>query len=66
VTGDQNLFNQQNHAGRKLSLIVLSATKRRLVLAHVEAILGAISRAVPGSYERVQLPGERKGIRAIE
>jgi hypothetical protein len=36
------------------------------VLAHNEAITEAITRARPGSYERVPIPTRRRGIRAVE
>jgi hypothetical protein len=66
ITGDQNIAYQHDNSRRIISLVVISQTRRKLVLAHNEAITEAITRARPGSYERVPIPTRRRGIRAVE
>lgn len=66
VTGDKNLSYQQNNQKRSIALVVISETKRNIVLPHFELIGAAISRATLGSYELVHLPKEGTGIRAVE
>ena len=56
MTGDQKMFYQQNNLTRKIALVVLSRTDRRGLEQFVEQIRSALDRAVPGSYERVELP----------
>lgn len=56
VTGDKNLRNQQNLAHRRLALIVLSTPAWPVISAHLPAIISAVDRATPGSYQAVNMP----------
>ena len=56
ITGDQSIFYQQNNRERVISLIVLSRTKRQLLIGQQQLILEAISRSTPGSFELVHIP----------
>ena len=60
VTGDQRIFYQQNNLTRKIALVVLSRTDRNGLEPFVEQIRSALDRAVPGSYERVELPKRQR------
>ena len=53
VTGDQNLSYQQNNLKRIIGLVVLTQTKRKLLIEAQQDILKAIERVLPGSYEMV-------------
>jgi len=53
VTGDKNLSYQQNLAGRKLALIVLQTNRWRVLKENAPAILAALDRTKPGSFELV-------------
>ena len=56
LTTDQKLKYQQNLVGRRVSIVVLLSTSWPRIQKHVDAILAAISRASPGSYEEVPIP----------
>ena len=56
LTTDQNLKYQQNLVGRRVSIVVLLSTSWPRIQKQVDAILVAISRASPGSYEEVAIP----------
>lgn len=66
LTGDQGIPHQRSQASRQISLVVLTRTRRKLVMAHSERILQALGRAVPGSLETVDIPDEKDETRAIE
>ncbi len=66
VSGDQNISYQHNHSARAISLVILTQTKRRMVLAHHRMIGDAVSRCLLGSFELVTIPGGRRGMRAVE
>jgi hypothetical protein len=51
VTCDRNLAHQQNFAGRKLALVVLSSPAWPVVRENLPAVVAAVSRAGVGSYE---------------
>ena len=60
ITGDQNLYYQQNNAMRVISLVVLTQISRKLLAGHEHAVLQAVARVRPGSYELVTIPGRVK------
>lgn len=63
LTADQNIRYQQNLTRRGLALVVLDSKLWPRVRAHASAILAAIEKATPGSYQSVSIPaspGQRK------
>jgi hypothetical protein len=66
LTGDQNMYSQQSHRNRRIALVVLDRTNRNTLIANIDLVLDALSRAVPGGYELVPIPPERKRPRAVE
>ncbi len=54
VTGDQTLNYEQNLAGRRLAILALSAIQLPIIKSNIPAILAAIERSSPGSFEVVQ------------
>ena len=62
VTADQSLEYQQNLAGRKLALVVLSTNHIGVLEKHPEKLVSAINAATEGSYEfvRYELPPKSK------
>jgi hypothetical protein len=56
VTGDKNIRYQQNLAGRKIAIVVLSTPQWPLVRLHVAGIATVVNAATPGSYAEVQIP----------
>lgn len=55
LTADKNIRYQQNLAGRKLAVVVLSTPQWPLVRLHTARIAAAINAATPGSYAEVQI-----------
>ena len=56
VTTDQNLVYQQNNNARRIALVVLGTNSRQRLAGSADAILAAVSRECPGSYEFVVIP----------
>jgi hypothetical protein len=56
LTADKNIRYQQNLAGRRIALVVLSTPRWPLVRLHTSEILAAVNAATPGSYVEVQIP----------
>jgi predicted nuclease of predicted toxin-antitoxin system len=56
LTADKNIRYQQNLAGRKIAVVVLSTPQWPLVRLHTEKIAAAVNAATPGSYAEVQIP----------
>src|SRR5271165_739696 len=56
LTADKNIRYQQNLAGRKISVVVLSTPQWPLVRLHTAKILAAVNAATPGSYAEIQIP----------
>ena len=60
LTADKKMFGQQSHLDRKISLIVLSKS----LMVHLEPgfplIMAAVQRAIPGSFEAVEIPEHRE------
>jgi hypothetical protein len=56
-TADRRIRYQQNLAGRKIALVVLTGTtKWSRVRWHLERIAAAVNAATPGSYSEVEIP----------
>lgn len=53
LTGDQTLHSEQNLTGRRLAVVALSAIKLPIIRESLPAIIAAIDRATPGSYQEV-------------
>ncbi len=53
LTCDKNLSYQQNLADRKLALVVLQTNRWSVLKENAPAILAALNRAQPGSFELV-------------
>ena len=56
LTADKSIRYQQNLAGRRIAVLVLSTPQWPLVRLHTERIAAAVSAATPGSYTEVQIP----------
>ncbi len=56
VTTDQNLRYQQNLAGRKLAILVLSTTNWRAIRQHAALVVDAVNRTAPASFVEVSIP----------
>ena len=55
VTADQNIQYQQNLAGRRIALVVLSTNFWPTIRANAEAVQAAVRAAETGSYTAVSL-----------
>jgi hypothetical protein len=60
LTADKNMRYQQNLAGRRIALVVLSTPQWPRVRMHLETIAAAVNAATPGSYAEVDIPFNRK------
>ncbi len=58
VTGDKNIRYQQNLAGRKIAIVVLSTPQWPVVRLHTAKIAAAVAAATPGSYVEVEIPNK--------
>ena len=58
LTADKNIRYQQNLAGRRIAVVVLSTPQWPLVRLHVAKIAAAVNVATPGSYVEVQTPSQ--------
>ncbi len=58
LTADKNMRYQQNLAGRRIALVVLSIPQWPLVRLHLDIIAAAVNAATPGSYAEVNIPYE--------
>jgi hypothetical protein len=56
VTADKNIKYQQNLAGRKIAIAVLSTPQWPLVRLNTEKVAAAVNVAMPGSFVEVQIP----------
>jgi predicted nuclease of predicted toxin-antitoxin system len=54
LTGDQTLTFEQNLAGRRLAIVVLSAIQLPIIKNYLTEIVTAIDNAVPGSFQTVE------------
>ena len=58
LTADKNIQYQQNLAGRRIAVVVLSTPQWPLVKLHIEKIAAAVNSALPGSYAEVHIPNK--------
>jgi hypothetical protein len=58
ITADKNMRYQQNLAGRRIAIVVLSTPQWPRVRLHLEKIAEAVNAATPGSYVEVHIPLE--------
>lgn len=56
LTTDQNIRYQQNLAGRKIAIVVLSRARWRLIRAAMKSVVDAVNAAQPGTYSEVEIP----------
>jgi hypothetical protein len=57
LSTDQGIRYQQNLAGRRIALVVLTgATKWSRVRLHIDRITAAVAVARPGTYAEVDIP----------
>jgi hypothetical protein len=56
ITADQELSYQQNLAGRKIALVVLSTNNWSFIKAGIGKIIAAVDAVTPGSYTEVEIP----------
>ena len=56
LSTDKNIRYQQNLAGRKIALVVLSQQQWPIVRLHLDLIAKAVNAAKPGSYTEVEIP----------
>jgi hypothetical protein len=54
VTGDRNIEYQQNVAGRRIAIIILSAHNWPIIRNYLPKIKAAVDSAVPGSFRFVE------------
>lgn len=55
VTADRNLRYQQNLAGRRLALVVLSTNRWNVIRASADIVTRTVTSATPGSFVEVDL-----------
>jgi hypothetical protein len=55
LTADKNIRYQQNLAGRKIALVVLSTPQWPVLRLNAAKIVSAVNAATPGSYTEVQI-----------
>ena len=53
VTGDSNLSYQQNIAARRIVLVLVTDQRWFVLKEHLDGIVAAVDRALPGSFEVV-------------
>jgi hypothetical protein len=56
LTTDKNMRYQQNLAGRKIAVVVLSQQQWPKIRAHVQQIAKAVNADRPGSYIEIAIP----------
>jgi hypothetical protein len=54
LTGDQTLVHEQNLAGRRLAIVVLSSIEFPILKNNLSFILAAIDDALPGTLHAVE------------
>ena len=56
VTTDRNIRYQQNLAGRRIALVVLTSPAWPFIEPRLSSIVAAVEAATPGSYVEVEIP----------
>lgn len=58
ITADQELTYQQNLAGRKIAILILSTNNWALIQASIRDIVAAIRAVTPGDFRVVRVDAE--------
>lgn len=58
LTADKNMRYQQNLAGRRIALVVLSTPQWPFVRLHLDKIAAAVNACTPGSFVEVEIPNK--------
>ena len=58
LTTDRNMQYQQNIAGRKIAVVILSRQQWPQLRPHVQLVVDAVNAACPGSFAEVEIPFE--------
>jgi hypothetical protein len=56
ITADQEITYQQNLAGRKMALLVLSTNNWDYIKTAIAKIMAAIAGVTPGRYTELEIP----------
>jgi hypothetical protein len=56
LTTDRNMQYQQNIAGRKIAVVILSRQQWPQLRPHVQLVVDAVNAAIPGSFTEVEIP----------
>jgi hypothetical protein len=56
ITADQKMYGEQSHIERKVSLLVVTASRLDYLLPYIPEIRAAIERAQANGYEMVKIP----------
>ena len=56
LTTDRNMQYQQNLAGRKITVVILSRQQWPQLRPHVQLVVHAVNAASPGSFAEVEMP----------
>jgi hypothetical protein len=56
ITGDKSIRYQQNMAGRRIAIIVLSTNDWTQIRNWRSTVMAAISRVEPGSFIEIEIP----------
>src|SRR5271167_4610637 len=56
LTTDKNMQYQQNLAGRKIAVVILSRQQWPELRPHVQLVIDAVALAKPGSFNEVEIP----------
>jgi len=58
MTTDKNMPYQQNLAGRKIGVVVLSVQAWHQLRPYTQLVVDAVSAAKPGEFTRVKIPAD--------
>src|ERR1035437_915407 len=58
LTTDRNMQYQQNLAGRKIAVVILSRQQWPQLRPHIQLVVDAVKAARPGSFAEVEIPLE--------
>jgi predicted nuclease of predicted toxin-antitoxin system len=59
LTTDRNMRYQQNLAGRKIAVVILSSQQWPELRRHANRVVEVLDSASPGSYLEIELPAAR-------
>ena len=58
LTTDKSMPYQQNLAGRRIAVVVLSVQAWHRISLHAQLVVNAVGAAKPGEFTRVEIPAE--------